>query len=841
MYFVQAVMLLVIMPMWAGAASDQTTDKHYLNYGYIMKNVGVTHVSNAKAIISLAADLPARNISSIDRSVCRGLRDRCEKVMSLAYAYRQLHNRAIQKLRDTLDYVYELLDFEETVRSKRSWTPGWMTQLLSQATGLADQRDLAVLQKSIKRFESTLAKGIHAFSESETHVSQIVNLQNERLENLQRIAKLNTENSQMICDKLVETSFFDDQQHRLAASALEHMHNFTLYLADVENLYHAVQLISINKLPSFLVPHDVLKRALNHLSEFLAERHSHLTITHTDLHYYYKQANFFVFRRRNRLYIHLECPLSSFAPLFQIYTLETVPLAIPATPNVFSSIDTSVKLIGVGSGFYFWTDQISAFAHPSSDLDLSTSTIQLRDIKIPSCVVGLIQGDINMIKRFCAYQIIQNSLPAQLIKLSPNRVFVSNVSSLLIQCDAYTEIKTHLAVDQQVVLDVPPGCDLLSGQLFVPRTMQTSNLSDTFESSNSTFYLTNYPYLSEWFSDDQLQGILGDTYVNKTHNISLPALQIQAAKLNTLFAADTKAKFALSDLINATKQDQSIFTSLSHYILQKLIDDQNDDSSFKLFSFKDWSILFMYAIVILDTMLVLYFAYKLRQFRLVLAVAIGPRLVQALDLHYGPTVSASTRTPDAAQISEFVSMIAELIPVDFTLLALVIIIVLIAITLLVRHCYMQRLSKPQAYLCVQIGNIRNCVNLEWAKMIHPPEFYALDVKFALKPGDTIRYASAVLLARTFKLTDVKMTLQHKHVQLSVDIAVKHKVSRYVVKQIRRITSGDYFIAAVMKDSKGRITSCFQLRPYVPDESQNDRTDFTSRPSFAPLYPKIDYQ
>jgi hypothetical protein len=183
------------------------------------------------------------------------------------------------------------------------------------------------------------------------------------------------------------------------------------------------------------------------------------------------------------------------------------------------------------------------------------------------------------------------------------------------------------------------------------------------------------------------------------------------------FAADTKPKFALSDLVNATKQDQSIFTSLSHYILQKLIDDQNDDSSFKLFSFKDWSVLIMYAIVIPETVLVLYWVYKLGQFRLILAVAIGPRLVQSLELHYEDTANAASSTQtDSARISKFVSMIAELIPVDVTLLALVIIIVLIAITLLVRHCYMHRLSKPQAYLCVQIGNVQNCVNLEWAKM-----------------------------------------------------------------------------------------------------------------------------
>jgi hypothetical protein len=91
----------------------------------------------------------------------------------------------------------------------------------------------------------------------------------------------------------------------------------------------------------------------------------------------------------------------------------------------------------------------------------------------------------------------------------------------------------------------------------------------------------------------------------ETHNISLPALQIQSAKLSTLFAADAKAKFPLSDLVNATKQDQLMFTSLSHYILRQLIDDQNDDSSFGLFTFKDWSILIMYPVVIPETIFVL--------------------------------------------------------------------------------------------------------------------------------------------------------------------------------------------------------------------------------------------
>jgi hypothetical protein len=57
-------------------------------------------------------------------------------------------------------------------------------------------------------------------------------------------------------------------------------------------------------------------------------------------------------------------------------------------------------------------------------------------------------------------------------------------------------------------------------------------------------------------------------------------------------------------------------------------------------------------------------------------------------------------------------MIAELIPAVVTLLVVIIIIVLISIVLLVRYCYMQRFLGPQAYLCVQVGNVQSCVNLE---------------------------------------------------------------------------------------------------------------------------------
>jgi hypothetical protein len=73
-------------------------------------------------------------------------------------------------------------------------------------------------------------------------------------------------------------------------------------------------------------------------------------------------------------------------------------------------------------------------------------------------------------------------------------------------------------------------------------------------------------------------------------------------------------------------------------------------------------------------------------------------------------------------------MVAELIPAVVTLLVVIIIIVLISIVLLVRYCYMQRFARPQAYLCVQVGNVQNSVNLEWAEMVHPSDFYLLDLK-----------------------------------------------------------------------------------------------------------------
>jgi hypothetical protein len=80
----------------------------------------------------------------------------------------------------------------------------------------------------------------------------------------------------------------------------------------------------------------------------------------------------------------------------------------------------------------------------------------------------------------------------------------------------------------------------------------------------TTQYVANYFFWREYFRQEQLASISGETTFLNAPNVSLPKLPIQEPQFKKLLAIMQKTKFSLSEVINATKADESIFTSLSH-------------------------------------------------------------------------------------------------------------------------------------------------------------------------------------------------------------------------------------------------------------------------------------
>jgi len=104
-------------------------------------------------------------------------------------------------------------------------------------------------------------------------------------------------------------------QHRqhdiIMGKVLRFLSNTTVQLTDIEALYHGVQALMAGSISHFILPHDRLAIALDHVQQHLAQNQPHMTLSHRDFGFYYNQADFKTFRRDNILFLVVEVPITT--------------------------------------------------------------------------------------------------------------------------------------------------------------------------------------------------------------------------------------------------------------------------------------------------------------------------------------------------------------------------------------------------------------------------------------------------------------------------------------------------------------------------------------------------
>ena len=123
--------------------------------------------------------------------------------------------------------------------------------------------------------------------------------------------------------------------------------NFSLQIAEIDQLYETTKLLTMGKLPHFFVEHRTLAKAFVKLDSFLHTNNSELRLLQTDLKYYYKQACFYSYRYTNFIVIVIQAPLT-IAPLnklINVYHLYKIALVSPNSKDHYTTIATSIKAL----------------------------------------------------------------------------------------------------------------------------------------------------------------------------------------------------------------------------------------------------------------------------------------------------------------------------------------------------------------------------------------------------------------------------------------------------------------------------------------------------------------
>jgi len=250
-----------------------------------------------------------------------------------------------------------------------------------------------------------------------------------------------------------------------------------------------------------------------------------------------------------------------------------------------------------------------------------------------------------------------------------------------------------------------------------------------------------------------------------------------------------------------------VYSSLSHYLFEKITEDSAQPSEFHVFSIYSWIQLAAIISSFLALSISIYLFLTTKAFlamavipHRVLAVLDRPRYV-AKRTEPSPLVYTQRSTPsmlpynDSKIISytEIIDHVESFISADVLLsfIAVILIILLLAKFCKNRKCA-QRARETEIFL--EIGCSNQAVRYHWQTLAYPIANYILKIS---RPTASIRVSNHYFLSR-IRLNIGSISLSHK--QLGTVIAVTRTsqyICKYNTRKLNMIMDNDYYIALIM--------------------------------------------
>jgi len=602
-----------------------------------------------------------------------------------------------------------------------------------------------------------------------------------------------------------------------------------LQTSEIDSIYEAMQLLNTHNLAHFFVSHQALNRALAYFERYLQSNHPELTLLRRDIQYYYRQASFSVFRSRNTLVIILDAPLTAkvLLPPLHVYQVEKVPLLSPDRHPHYTLLATDIAAIAYNHDSEYYLAVASLHDLTFNTLHLHDTNLVVYKRGIWTCAIALINGVLAHIKKHCGYYVIDAPLPRQIFKLSEDTVLFSNISTVTVFCPELNQTETVIvSTEVQFVYTLQCNCILSAGEIQF-FTMSTACVA--MENISAIFalkHILNIPYLSEFVRDDIINLFKPDTLLNDSLSVELPALAIASKEYEANLAVEEHSKFELISIINRTKDDEEVFSELSHYLYKVLLKSHTHSREWSPLNLHDWLLAVATAGALLALGLIFIFHYRLKSVLLMLATL---RKANALEL---PTKITYFRTTAAPMLmnstnkdySYYLDIIQELIPIDFTIL---ICLFLLIVTIVIYLAYKRmNVTDYRTFIKLEILNETSSVLCHVAKLKYNPEMYLITVEK--------QFLSVVKsMCRTIVLWPAGVQVENKFLELRV--AVPSRLSLWFWKGwlVRRIIRGDHYVLLHVTDNKDRLIDLV----LIANPAVNHRPD-SSAPTEPPLYPLV---
>ena len=488
----------------------------------------------------------------------------------------QIHGSQVttaNHINKTLAFVRSLIPYHKVtkIRARRSLLP-FIGTLSKGLFGTATMHDVDILAAHINALTSQSVKMAHALQQHGSHLSSYMKTVDRRMDNLKAGIANNFKALSQLSDSL--TSTIINLEHTLTNVTqflVSQVDQASQIRSKFDDLRSAALSLAQGKLTPSFIPRRILQKAISHVSTLLNKKYKGTYVAQTDVNWYYTHGSVFARRYSSNIYISVKIPVTSYKQPFNLFKIISFPVPVNTSSQHATKLLDTPTYLAVANNQQFYvtlgTDETSSCK--GYDTLQCTFNKALTPITTPSCTMGIFMNNKKWVKDFCEFRFVRDYLTSDIVELSHSSVLVYNSFNLDLSCSTKQQV---LPGCHFCVLNVPCGCTIKTKDLYFSHRFVRCHNSF----SNATqVHPVNLALLQHFFNESKLSSIFGDTTFSEPVNVLLPGFKLYTHKFNQFLVDDSKAHLNVSKMVQAAKNDETIFQSLSEPLLAGSISLQN--------------------------------------------------------------------------------------------------------------------------------------------------------------------------------------------------------------------------------------------------------------------------
>lgn len=430
----------------------------------------------------------------------------------------------------------------------------------------------------------------------------------------------------------------------------------------------------------------------------------------------------------------------------------------------------------------------------------------------------------------CEYDIIQKELQPTVYRITHNTYLLSNITEVIFDCyknnSRYTRNRT--VNETETLIQLQCDCDIVVQDTVLPKLVEecTNTSAPTF------LHLINLRILAQFFDMDELKQIFINQIFNEPVSVVLPTLMIQSKHYQVAVAIKENLHYKLDELIDSTKRQETLYSSLAHYVYTKMAESLVEQPDFNYFSIFHWILIGFCLLSVANLATNVYSYMKIRALTILMTV----KTTKALKFHYtfSTLTTQSNDKETTSPYPHFGTFMAQYMPTELTII-IILVLLIIGYLWRIMNKHRRRISELGSVLFLDVVNNTKRVRLFLTKLPYSPNCYKLQ---SSSTEATISVQNKYLIFTTVKVHWTEMEIIELCTENTIQLPAQKFITPNQATTLRQILNDNTqsYKLFLLIDGLHKSPDVLAISDNTPKADRNETDQMSHHQNLYPQLP-----